>query len=85
LDFRLVCSHACSNVVKIRLRASLADIALKPAIALATASLTFSVPTKTSAICSGQRCSSLRTGAAKPSSTKLLSLLDNSARQVSTQ
>ena len=64
---------------------SLATAALKPDTALATVSVTFSVPTSTSASCERQRNSALLLGASKPSSTRLLSLDDNSARQGSTQ
>src|SRR5579864_1520107 len=81
----LACSHACSRMVKVLLRASLAAVSLRPATALDMVSVTFSVPTNTSASCAGQRASLRRSAAAKPSSTRLLSLDDNSARQDSTQ
>ena len=81
----LACSHACSSVVSVLLRASLAAVSLNPAIAFAMVSVTFSLATSTSASCAGQRNSRLRSAAAKPSSTRLLSLDDSSARQDSTQ
>ena len=39
----LACSQACSSVVSVFLRASLAAVSLKPAMALVTESVTFSV------------------------------------------
>src|SRR5258708_8455921 len=54
-------------------------------MALETVSVTSSAPTSASASCAGQRCSALRAAAAKPSSTRLLSLDESSARQDSTQ
>ena len=72
-------------VVSVLLRASFAAVSLNPVTALETVSVTFSLPTSTSAIWAGHRCSALRSAAANPSCTRLLSFDDISARQDSTQ
>ena len=64
-----------------RLRASLAARSSSPRVAASTLSVTFSMPTSTSATCVRQGISSPRLRATKPSSSRLFSLEEFSERQ----